>query len=1222
MKIWAGFCVAVFLTFSATPVFSQEVRASLGGRVTDAQGSAVPNAEVVVISDDTNVQQRAHTNDQGNWLVQFLLPGHYRFTVTAPGFKVAERTSIQLQSSDEKFIDTTLTVGGVSEKITVTAEVPLIDTTSATSGTVITQDQLNEIPSMTHIPTLLATLSPGVLAQDQNNNIGHLWSYNAASQITADGGRNNIYSNNFVLDGLPNTKSGGDIAFIPPQDSLQEFRVQTNAYDASIGRQAGATLNMQTKSGTKDYHGVLYEYNQNSALNANLFQTNLVGGGIAPVHFNEYGGTFGGPVWIPKVYKGKNRTFFFISWDGTRNLNPLGTGPKSLPTMLERGGDFSQSYTTQTINGQVVRFPIQIFDPTQVDSKGNRQPFPNNVIPKARLSSIGQNILTYLPAPNVPSDGTSDISNNYVPPSVRQDKFPTLSIRGDQNWNDRHRSFVTVRWNHLVEHTDDTFGLTNILAGTYMERGSRQLGLDHVWTLGNNKVLDLRTGVNRYEEPSFSAGAGFDPATLGFPQSLVSQLDKPSFPYITGFAGAPSDSPQAIGSSQAGTFTNTTYYNWAGTMTQVHGNHTWHYGAEYLVLQQAGSNLGAQPRFDFNGNWTRQNNAVSGGTGVGSTFASFLLGLPSGGSMPRNASSFYSQHYTGIFFQDDWRITPRLTVNLGLRWDLEQEPTERFNRLTDRFDPTAINPISASAQSAYAAILADPANNSNTGVQLLRQIVPASAFQVPGAQLFAGVNGVSRTPVNNDYHEWQPRIGFAYKIAPNTVLRGGVGRFTQAGFVTGGQNGFSRTTSLIATQDNYLTPYDTLANPFRNGILPPTGSSLGALTNLGSGPNWDDPNLGRFYSWEYSLHLQHQYKSWLFEIGYSHNKTYDISWGWNANEPPLPLWQKYLAPQFDSTGRPLDILLWNVQVPNPFFGLPAVTGGSIGSNKTIALNQLLNPIPLLGSITENKPTGKNQFDAGLGKVEHRFSKGLSVIGAFTWSRLFEDTSFLGNQIIGPVIEHKPGGEDRPFHFSIAPIYELPFGRGKTFGRSASRLLDAFIGGWELAGNYTVQSGVPVAFTTDSFFTGHDVALPHDKQSLNEWFDTTQFAPFPSKNTDISTYPSWTGIQNLPGYSYKPAANDTIKNGVYQDFSNYVRNFPTRWNDVRASRVNEANIGLYKTVSLTESVRFQLRFDTFNTFNHPRFPAPDTNPGSATFGRVSPSQQNQARSVELAAKLYF
>ncbi|HWO38127.1 MAG TPA: hypothetical protein VNO32_55845, partial [Candidatus Acidoferrum sp.] len=453
------------------------------------------------------------------------------------------------------------------------------------------------------------------------------------------------------------------------------------------------------------------------------------------------------------------------------------------------------------------------------------------------------------------------------------------------------------------------------------------------------------------------------------------------------------------------------------------------------------------------------------------------------------------------------------------------------------------------------------------------------------------------------------------------VIRGGFGRFVQADYIAGGQNGFSRSTSLVATQDNFLTPYDTLANPFHSGVLPPTGSTLGPLTNLGQGVNWDNPNLNRPYSWEYSFHIQQQYKNWLFEIGYSHNKTYDISWGWNENEPSFTSWKQLQTPTFDATGKPQATLNWNLQVPNPFYQLPGVTG-SLVSTKTIALNQLLNPIPILGSITENNPTGKNQYDAGLGKVERRFSKGFSILGAFTWSKLFEDTAFLGPQIAGPVVEHKLGGEDRPFHLSISPIWELPFGHGKPIGTNMSRFWDALAGGWELTGNYNVQSGVPVVFGNAAFFTGKDFSLPHDKQSLNEWFDTTQFVPFPNANTNISSYPAWSGIQNLPGYSYVPQPGDSIKNGVYQDFANYVQRYPTRWNDVRASRVNEANIGLYKNFRITESSRLQLRFDVFNAFNHPRFGAPDTNPSDSTFGRVTGSQQNQARSVELGARLSF
>src|SRR6185295_8241549 len=273
-------------------------------------------------------------------------------------------------------------------------------------------------------------------------------------------------------------------------------------------------------------------------------------------------------------------------------------------------------------------------------------------------------------------------------------------------------------------------------------------------------------------------------------------------------------------------------------------------------------------------------------------------------------------------------------------------------------------------------------------------------------------------------------------LGPNTVIRGGFGRFAQASYITGGQNGFSRSTTFIATNDNWRTAVDTLANPFTGGILAPTGASLGPLTNLGQGVTWSNPDPGRFHSWEYSLHLQHQIKGWLFELGYTHNKTYDISSDLNQNLPSFALWQKYrgTALNFDAAGRPLDQLIWDTPVPNPFLGLPNVTG-TIATNTTVAMNQLLNPVTLLGGITENNnPWGKNQYDAMLVKIEHRFSKGFSVINSFTWSKLFEDTSWTGPEIAGRNVEHKLGGEDRPMRLSIAPIWEIPIGRGKALGK--------------------------------------------------------------------------------------------------------------------------------------------------------------------------------------------
>jgi hypothetical protein len=724
--------------------------------------------------------------------------------------------------------------------------------------------------------------------------------------------------------------------------------------------------------------------------------------------------------------------------------------------------------------------------------------------------------------------------------------------------------------------------------------------------------------LTRYEEPNNDHGVGFDATTLGFPASYTSNMLVPAAPRITGIFGD-------IGVGQAGSVVDTGYYTTSAVLTHVKGAHTLKYGAEFWILQQANKSIGNVGQFDFGSNWTRQQALVGGGTGNGSTMAAFLLGLPQGGNMPRNADAFWSQHFNAYYIQDDWRVTPRLTLNLGLRWDFETPVTERYNRATAYYDMNVENPVSGAAQTAYAAILNSPANANNAGVQLLKQLLPASQFKVMGAQLFNGVNSVPRgTQDGINFKEIQPRLGVAYKLGPNTVIRGGFGRFAQASFITAGQNGFSRSTTLITTNDNYRTPVDTFANAFSTGVLAPTGSTLGPLTNLGQGINWTNPIPGRFHSWEYSAHLQHQIKSWLFEVGYTHNKTYDISSDLNMNLPSYDLWQKYRGTglNFDANGRPLDQLLWDTTVPNPFRGLPNVTG-SIATNTTIAMNQLLNPVTILGGITRNNnPWGKNQYDAMVAKIEHRFSKGFSVLNSFTWSKLFEDTSWTGPEIAGRRVEHKLGGEDRPFRLSVAPIWEVPVGRKRQFGGNMPKVLDAVVGGWMMSGQFQIQSGVPVVFGTDSFFSGQNFALPNGTQSLDKWFDTSQFIRFPAKNTDISQYPWWTGIQSLPGYNYKPAAGDTITNGVYQDFATYIRNYPTRWGSVRASRVNNVDAVISKNWNIQERVRVQYRFEVYNAFNHVRFGAPNSDPTSSSFGVVGKTQQNNARLVQMALKLYF
>ena len=593
--------------FVCSTAWGQAARATLNGRVTDAQGAVIPGADVTVTSDVTNVKITAKTNEQGIWMVQFLVPASYSLTVNSGGFRPVERKGIKLQTGDIKQIDTQLEIGTATTQLTVTAETPLIDTTAAVSGTVITTEQMLEMPSMSRVATLLGTLSPGVIQQDQNQNVAHLWSHDAASQFTVNGGRNNQRSNTYELDGMPNLKTGGQIAYVPPPDSIQEVKIVMNAYDSQIGRQAGGTIQMTLKSGTGKVHGSFYHFNQNNILNANLFHTNLAGGSKAVVHYNEYGATIGGPVWIPKVYNGKEKTFFFFNYNGIRNSDPR-FGIRSLPTEMERGGDFTQSWTTQVINGVRQTFPIQVYDPLTVgpDTNGTRTLFPGMRIPASRLSKVAQNILGYVPLPNTPSDVTGNATNNFIPSTTRDNKMANVTIRGDHIWNNSHKSFATVRWYHEDELAGVDF--QNAFTGTAQHRMTRGSGIDHVWTVSPNKVLNVKMNLTRYEEPNNDNGVGFDTASVGLPTSFTSKMFVPAAPRITGLFGD-------IGTNQAGNVVDTGYYTWSAVMTHVTGKMTWKYGSEFWVLQQANKDIGSQGRFDFGNEWTRNQALVGGGTG-------------------------------------------------------------------------------------------------------------------------------------------------------------------------------------------------------------------------------------------------------------------------------------------------------------------------------------------------------------------------------------------------------------------------------------------------------------------------------------------------------------------------------------------------------------------------------------------------------------------------------
>lgn len=1245
--------VSLFLLIFATVgmMAQQETRANLGGRVTDPLGAALPNTDVIVTSQSTQVSLTVQTNQSGEWIVRYLTPGFYRVEVRAPGFKTAVHASIELQVADQKYIDTKLQVGAVSQSVTVESTTPLIDTSSAVNGTVVTNTELQELPTQSNAPTMMVSLTPGVIISGGVGGTGiFLWSNGGLSGTVVGGAGSGSSALNYAVDGGNVSNNAGNLAFEPPMDAVSEFRVVTNAYDASVGRQASATINVSMRGGTDSLHGDLYEEYQNNFANANLTQNKVTKTPVAKVRVNNYGGGAGGPVWIPKLYSGRNKkTFWYYTFSGIRNIQPASTGTMSIPTMAERGGDFSNSFTTTTVNGVTTQYKYQIYDPStwNYDGLGDRQQFTcnsvANVICSTKLDKIASTLLTtaYMPPPDNTGDGASSDSNNYVKREQQNDKFAGNTLRVDQTWNNNNRSYVTLRENNWTELSYDPFGPGNLLQGLYQARSNKGMTLDHAITLRENLLADLRYNVTHWEGSSYDPSAGVNPASVGFPSSYAALMQDPSIPAFTGIVSGAENG--GLGTTQADTYTNDTNQTFDISITQTHKNHTLRYGWEYMIQQQGTGNLGASGgNFSFGTNWTTLNPDATAGTAVGNDIASMLLGLPTSGSIPHNATAFYSQHYQAYYFHDDWRYNSKLTLNFGLRWDYERPPVERFNHMISRYDPSVeISPVTGYAQPLYQSQILGGSSSSNAGIALLQQYRPAaSSFDVHGGYRYANVGGWSRSTVETRYKYVQPRIGFAYQWNPTLVIRGGLGRFVQNDFYTGSQSGYSQSTTFVPTTNNYHTINASWDNPFSGGLTPVTGNALGILTNVGSASSFTDPSKGRVYTDTASLTVQKQIKDYLIEIGGVVNLTRGLSvtdplnssyTGYNVNLPSAAAWTAAYTPTFSSNWQPSSTLPGNVQVPNPFYGSPNITSGFVTAQK-IAAYYLLNPNPAASSgyILEDMGKGKETYYALNTKFERRFHNGFSIIQAFTWSKMISQTNFIGRQVYKQVIERRLDSSDHKFHYTLTPVYELPFGHDKLIGRNAGKLLQEAIGGFELTGQYNFLSGAPLVLPTNTnFYQGSDPSLGSRKNG-KQWFDTSKFAPFPSASTTLTTlatYPSWTGWSNLPGASYTPASSTTTpQNGIYQDFATWNTYNQTTFGNIRNPYINNIDLGFRKNFDLSSKARFQFRMDTFNAFNHPRFGSIDVTPGDAKFGWFSGSStwsdQNARRQLQFGGKILF
>lgn len=1159
-------------------VNAQEFRGSIAGRVIEASGAAVNNANVNIVNIATNSVTNTTTNESGSFTVLYLTPGRYRVTVEATGFKKSVRQDLEVRVGDKLELDVQLEVGAVTDTVSVTSDAPLLETNSASAGQVIDRRRISELPLSDGNPFVLARLAPGI-AYTGDLLFSRPFDNGGASGIVADGAPG---GNEFTLDGTPNAASGRRVAFIPPADAVQEFKVETASFDGQQSHTAGATVNVTMRSGTNQYHGTGYEFVRNDILSANNFFSNFNKRARDRTRYNRYGGTIGGPVVLPRfgiggkpIWTGQDRTFFFFAYEG---LKDSFQEPASftVPTLAMRDGDFSALLPS-----------IVIYDPATARQNGarvQRDPFPGNKIPTNRFNQVALNYLKFYPLPNAtPSDAALG-TNNFFSLQPRGDNFHAENYRFDQVISEKQRLFFRYSHNSRRESRSNWAGVVNGInpTGNFLFRINNSGTMDHIYNLGATTVLNVRVGFTRFVEKDVRQHQGaFNPASLGFSSATAAFFGDASYLPRLDIGGLSS-----IGQDLGGT-TAFNIYSFQPTLTKIAGNHSLKMGYDFRSYRENGiPTAHAAGQYIFANNFTRQLDNSANVAG-GQQFASFLLGIPTGGQIDRNTSRSNQSLYNAPFFHDDWKVSRNLTLNLGLRYEYEGATNERYNRNVFSFDKTVASPIETVAKAAYAA-------------SPIPEVAVAN-FNVKGGLLFT-------TPDNRqfwdaDKNNVQPRVGVAFQISDKTVLRGGWGIYTVP-FIISGANapGFSQSTSILPSANVGLSFQATLSNPFPFGVDTPPGASQGIATFLGRDITFLPRAVPNAQTQRWQFGLQHELRgNWLVEATYVGNKGYDVTTGTFNLINPVP--RQYLAASQARDTTVINFL--SAQVTNPFRNLLPGTGLT---NATIGRSQLLRPFPEFGNINSIRTDGSSIYHSGQFKAEKRFSKGYSLLAAYTFSKYIEEVSVLNETDAN--LERRISRDDVPHRFVASGIYEMPFGKGRKFGSGWNSYVDGVLGGWQLNAIFQWQSGRAIDLA------GRNVYYNGDASKLA--------AEITSANADPTRK-----VFDISGFYFHDAAVQT--NGVDDPakqradsriaLANNIRYFPSRFSSFRGQNLNLWDISVLKKIKVYERLQLELRGEFLNAFNHVQFGDPETNPTNANFGRIT-SQANLPRNVQIGLKLIF
>ncbi len=1159
------------------------------GHVTDTSGALVPKAVIVIHNQGTNIDIKSRSTDAGIYFVPYLKPGTYTITAEMPGFSKEEKTDITLQVGQTAVIDLTLKPGAFNTTVIVNSSGELLDRGKGDIGEVVENTRVTELPLNGRDPSMLTILQAGVT---WDNYLGYQRPFDDTQANTAING--GIPGNNeLLLDGVSNesVQSGVNsiVAYIPPVDAVQEFKIVTNPYDAQYGRSGGGVEDIVLKSGTNKIHGDIYEFARRGWLDANDWQDNYYGTSRAAHKLDQYGFELDGPIVAPRIYNGHNKSFFVTQFENWNEITPS-TIHTSVPEPAWKTGDFSSLVATDGT-------PATIYDPLTIHDDGTgtgnliRDPFPGNIIPSNRLNPTAVAILNLMPAPNVAiPNGTYPYENNYVQPNPTINRYKNGLAKWDQAFGAKDR--FTLRYGYWSRNQFENInGLPGILASGTYPQGERSNTFATEWThtFTPNLLFDFRASAVVRADYENEGPTGYTTTDLGWPASLAAALGQGNshFPqiYISEYASpGSSGSYQTVGNSLS-LFPSATWNK---------GKHTIHAGIDLRLTQQVNQIEGTGPYFDVDRQWTQESYLDANyQANQGNPIASLLLGTFTSGYNNINPTAYWSQHYYAPFIQDDWKINKRLTVNLGMRWDINTAPTERHNAATYAFDTASVSPIDG----------------------LVNHSELPNGETIRGGVTFLGVNGNPRALYATGRGNIQPRVGFAYSLDNRMVLRGGFGEMFLNPKPGEYQYGFSSTTNYVGTLDNGITPIDNMSDPFQS-IVQPVGAAGGLSTYVGNSISYVNPHYKLPSFWTYSLGFQLQLnKNSILQMGYAGTRTYNLDTQKDINPQSQADWTA-CNPEAGGSYAPCNAL-----VANPFEGLAPFVGTSEYNAPTVLALNLHRPFPQYGDVTEHQVNGGESWYNALQTTIQQKIHDLTIHATWTWSKTMDAGGYTDT--VYQIHQRYIDSDDRTHRVTLSGVYLLPVGRGKFLLRHTNRFVDTAIGGWELGSLFIYEVGEPWSVPSSLELIG-DAHMPRK----------TFYGQGPSGSDYIQgVVPCVEGI-DTNGNPSGIVTPSSVWNCTSADFKVRPTYAPTAnvvYSGVRLPSYHQFDVNLSKNFAIYGRMKLQARLEGFNVLNHADWQdAYDTSwqdSGFAGgFGAIAKGynddQSNVARQVQVALKLMW